>query len=949
MDVYEVKYTQSVKEQGESPVSTVYTIPTDDNEFKLSPLNSPWSTAGVYAGAVGDNGSLIDVQTVITFPGWKAVEQFSDMRDCTASRTAVPGTINLRFMCVFDTGTASKSKRAFKWTGMTDDRKSAINTALSDNLNPGQVQNVYSPYSRTANTILMSGTSNSPLNIAPLNSLKINNLIWRPLFVIKEVEYYNYDVASKSYGSAAILKSGVKTWAEIKPEDKSPAGADYDADLFEKGWKEITSEHEDGRRFRYVSGVYLVPYYGKCSNTYNSATDTYTAGVNPDDGKTYGDRQILGAVPSDNYPIIGSTNCRYPVLCVYTEYYDPTTESVIYTIPAGLNFSTITDIGSPFDPKITPAMTLTSQYDKATNSSAATSWTDFWFNNNDKYSNFFKSILDPTSDPGKPTTVCPGIAVDFNASILSIESSYPTGQRYYLDTDNTGPVAYSYNRSTRTNFFNYITFYSISELWATIASLGCYVADSRDAAIKAPVGAYVGQNNHIYLGEMTSAGTTTGRMIQGSDIQDQPQAKIDDIIQNTPYTPVTPGPGGGDPSEDGPDKIGQGPGWTGDDTGPRTGYSDLLGFPANMMSLYAMDIGLANSFGSSLWASIGSEQFMDNMWTAVFNTATLDFSECLKYFPVCRMYPINFSSSLYTATGVASLWTPAIYFGRAVSPINLSGAPYRMGSPIIYGGTCSIDVPDAEDWQDLEPYTSAQIYIPYCGQYSVPVADIVGANINTETYIDILTGEMLVYVVRSKGGLSNTLFTCTGRIGYDVPLTTDSAALKIGALAASVGVPALVAGTLGAATIAAGTGAKVGTAIATKGAAVEEMAAITERQNSIVGDITRGASGASSGITGALNALGANMTGGVTSITSPSMGGMMGINGCPNMVITLKKTRVVTSGLHGSTAAYPLHHSRTLGDMSGLVKCVNPNVSGITATATELTQIANYLESGVIV
>ena len=463
---------------------------------------------------------------------------------------------------------------------------------------------------------------------------------------------------------------------------------------------------------------------------------------------------------------------------------------------------------------------------------------------------------------------------------------------------------------------------------------------------------YAQFSEHFWFAEM-SGDEYVGNLLRGDDpllSEKVPDWITDGDSTKSDYNPDTDRPEpGGDPTEDGPDKIGEGPAWKGKDTGPRTGYSDLLGFPGSMMSLYAMDSSVANAFGASLWASLGSDAFMQNMWTAVFNSATLDFSECLKYFPVCRMYPINLGAALYTATGVSTLWPSSIYFGRATAPITLTGQPYQIRTPIIYGGTCSIDVPDAEDWQDLEPYTSAQIYIPYCGQYPVPVADIVGATINTETYINILTGEMLVYVVRSKGGLSNTLFTATGSIGYDVPLTTDSAALKIGTLAASVGVPALVAGTLGAVTLAGGTMAKAGAAIAKKGAAAEDIAAIDKNMNSDLGDIMRGASGASSGITGALNALGANMTGGVTAITSPNMGGMMGINGCPNMVITLKKTRVVTSGLHGSTAAYPLHHSRTLGDMSGLVKCVNPNVSGITATATELTQIANYLESGVIV
>lgn len=943
---YKFHYKQTVSDGQSTPVSQDYALDTFESVWDISPLNSPWANSGCYAGAIPANDSDIGTYSVASWIKWNKDSVYSDMRDMTIRPVKGSSQQNLRFMAKYNNSSFTVDRQYYNWTNLRE----ATVTAVKDAMNSLTQYTTYDPYKRQDKNEITNGTSNSPLNIAPLEHLQINNLIFVPRFVIKEIEYYKFDDISGGYqNSENTSVSTMYSWADIKPEDKTPAGENYDADLFEKGWKEINPVNEDGRRFRYCCGVILIPYYGNSSYSYNTTTDTYTAGTNPDDGRVYGDRQVFGSVPSqtDEYPVIGSTSAlNRPCLMVLTESYNTVTGGLTYSTPTGIMFANYVASGNVSGNTLAlqPSWSLMSNFQTF---SATSHWTTQFFTANNGYCNMYADLDPATSNTAPDLSIPTKIDFDIDISLLYEITNLPTAVRLYIPNDN--PIAFSFSKNNRNITATNCAFFSINALWHTIASLGCYVADDFTAAQKAPTGYYTGNNNHLYLGHMDSNGITDGIMLQGDDIPTAVQSTIDDIIQNTPYTPVIPGPGGGDPSEEGPDKIGQGPGWKGDDTGPRTGYSDLLGFPANMMSLYAMDIGLANSFGSSLWASMGSEQFMDNMWTALFNSATLDFAECLKYFPVCRMYPINFSSSLYTATGAASLWTPAIYFGRAVSPINLSGSPYRMGSPIIYGGTCSIDVPDAEDWQDLEPYTSAQIYIPYCGQYSVPVADIVGANINTETYIDILTGEMLVYVVRSKGGLSNTLFTCTGRIGYDVPLTTDSAALKIGALAASVGVPALVAGTLGAATIAAGTGAKVGTAIATKGAAAEEISAISERQNSIVGDITRGASGASSGISGALNALGANMTGGVTSITSPSMGGMMGINGCPNMVITIKKTRVVTSGLHGSTAAYPLHHSRTLGEMSGLVKCVNPNVSGITATATELSQIANYLESGVIV
>jgi len=76
-----------------------------------------------------------------------------------------------------------------------------------------------------------------------------------------------------------------------------------------------------------------------------------------------------------------------------------------------------------------------------------------------------------------------------------------------------GPIAYSTNRAGTTINPMTCSYFSGQSLWATIASLGCYVAADTETAQKAQVGAYVGNNNRVYLGEMSEGGITDGVML----------------------------------------------------------------------------------------------------------------------------------------------------------------------------------------------------------------------------------------------------------------------------------------------------------------------------------------------------------------------------------------------------------------------------------------------------
>lgn len=400
----------------------------------------------------------------------------------------------------------------------------------------------------------------------------------------------------------------------------------------------------------------------------------------------------------------------------------------------------------------------------------------------------------------------------------------------------------------------------------------------------------------------------------------------------------------GEPKEDEPDKIGEGPDWDGDKAQVRNFASQMAILPDNMFTLYGFNPAQMAKFGNKLWAGFGSEDFMNNFWTAVFNTATIDFSEVLKYFPVCRLYHIDFSNAYYTST--YSKTGPNLYFARGTGPLFLENEEFiKFKSPITMVGSCSVTIPEAKDWQDLEPYASAQIYIPYCGIYDIPVNDIVGQEIYCVGHLNLLTGELMVHICR--GGVSgNILMTVQGQMGVDIPLSTDNVSSKIATLTASLAIPAVTAGAVGSA-MSIGKGFAGMGKLAASGQLADRTARRGIDMGVDVGSLARGAQKAGDTIGNAASSLSPNMTGGVTNVSSPTIKGMLGITGPSRVYVFIKRTNTVKSGLHSSTNGNPLKHSKRIRECSGWTVCTNPKLTGITATAEELEQIRSLLSTGI--
>ena len=896
-----MRYRQSVTEGG-STVQREEIVPVSDVVWEISPLNEPWSNAGCYAGAIPANGSEIGSYSIANWSGWNKDSVYSDMRDLNIRSYAGSSQQNLRFMAKYNSGGFAVNKQSFNWTNLRSSTVEAIETAIED-FSPYPE---YDPYRRQNKSLGTNGNSNSPLNVAPLEELHVNELIWLPIFKINEVEYYNYDDVAEGYANVTYGSSVSYYWQDIKPEDKTPAGEHYDADLFEKGWTEIDPVNEGGRRFRYCCDVCLTPYYGKCSNSYNPTTDSYTAGTNPDDGRVYGDRQIFGSVASqtDEYPVIATTtNLTRPCLLVMTESYDSVTGGLVYSLPAGISFANILVTGNVSGNvhALQPSWGIASNFQTFT---ATTSWTSEFFIGNQDYCNFYLDA-DPASNQAEPSLSITSCVINADIQIAGLYNipDLSSATRLYL-VDNT-PLAYAFQKSNRNLTATNLAYYSINSLWHTIASLGCYVADTPATAQKAPTGYYAGNNNHLYLGHMDASGITDGIMLQGSEIPSAVQSGIDDIIQNTPYTPIKPTPPGPAPSDDGIDDTDRGTGTNLPAFGLKLAGSGgfMSYFLLGMSGLTALATALSTTT-QSFWAALGT--------ATDFRTANL-----LQYISSLKWYPIDILSGnqgLY-----ADVDTTDITFGfDSNAKLPLGTSIKKLGTTIRVYNMGAVQIPyklGHETFLDKDPYSTVQVWLPFCGMYPVKSDFVVGNTIAFYYIIDLVTGMCTALVTNDQ----QTLLNVSGKIGVDYAVTGNDIITQSERMAGAY---------VNSALSAISGGINLGTSIASENA----IGAVTASAG-LLGDIAK----SSIDIASAKRAV----------PVAVSAGSGFGSSFAPNTpCVIVNPPAIRLPEDYGHAQGYVYNQTVSIGSVSGFTVCDNPDLSGIPATAEELDMIRSILTSG---
>lgn len=252
--------------------------------------------------------------------------------------------------------------------------------------------------------------------------------------------------------------------------------------------------------------------------------------------------------------------------------------------------------------------------------------------------------------------------------------------------------------------------------------------------------------------------------------------------------------------------------------------------------------------------------------------------------------------------------------GLSIVPVNI---PTSGSSPVTVGNiSTGINIPVVSEqyvtvdcgsinvkeywgaYLDYEPYTKAELYLPYCGIHPIATDDIMGKTVNVVYHVDIMSGACCAYV--KCGG--SILYTFIGQCSSSIPITGDNWTNVInGVLSAAVSVGSMVA-----------------SEGATAGREIPKLAAnvINNSKPSIA--------------------------------KSGAMGGTGGMLAYQKPYLIITRPRQALPQNQNKFEGYPSFMTSTIGALAGYTEIESVHLEGINATESELKEIEELLKSGVI-
>lgn len=307
---------------------------------------------------------------------------------------------------------------------------------------------------------------------------------------------------------------------------------------------------------------------------------------------------------------------------------------------------------------------------------------------------------------------------------------------------------------------------------------------------------------------------------------------------------------------------------------------DIPGLPSvsaastGFISLFNPSLSQLNDLASYLW----SDLFEIDGWKKLF-ADPMDAILGLSILPV----------------SVPSGGTREVKVGNIGTGISLTVA----ASQFVEVDCGSIDV--NEYWGaylDYEPYTQAQIFLPYIGTRPISVDEIMGKTVRVVYHVDILTGACCCFV---KCG-DSVLYTYNGQCSIPIPITgANYASVVNGVISVAASVGSLVATGGASAPIAI-------PAIASS--AVNQMKPQIEKSGSISGSA------------------------GVLNMQTP--------------YLILIRPRQALPSKQNEFIGYPSLITVQLTELSGYTEVQSIHLENIPATQEELAEIQSLLEGGVI-
>lgn len=348
-----------------------------------------------------------------------------------------------------------------------------------------------------------------------------------------------------------------------------------------------------------------------------------------------------------------------------------------------------------------------------------------------------------------------------------------------------------------------------------------------------------------------------------------------DILQDAEHT-----------DEDPTDTDPFGPGGTtgtGGGTGTFSGTGDAISIPS-LPTLSATSAGFITLFNPS---AAQMANLAGYMWSGAFDLATFRkiFADPMDCILGLSIVPVDVPAGSSSEVKVGNIST-GIYMTTAASQY-----------VEVDCGTLDVQ----EFWGaylDYEPFTKAEIYLPYIGTHPIAVDDIMGKSVHVVYHVDILSGACVAYVQCG----SSVLYSFIGQCSSSIPITgNDWTNVVNGVLS--------IAGSIGSmvATGGASAPAAVGSIVST---AVNQMKPSVEKSGSLSGT-----------------------------------GGMMGVQ-TPYLILT--RPRQALPARQNAYTGYPSFITSNLGTLTGYTEVEEIHLENVPATSGELAEIVSLLKGGVI-
>lgn len=397
----------------------------------------------------------------------------------------------------------------------------------------------------------------------------------------------------------------------------------------------------------------------------------------------------------------------------------------------------------------------------------------------------------------------------------------------------------------------------------------------------------------VYDGEFKSFTSAMDFTDITENVKDDIKTEIDPPKEPDPYDPsgdegTEPGGGGGHHDLD----------------------SDDIDIPS-LPSLSAVDTGFITLFNPTLSQL---QALADYLWSPLFDIDTVKklFADPMDVFLGLSIVPVAVPDGGSKVVKVAGIST-----GVSMTTAARQYVEVNCGSITIneYWGA----------YLDYDPYTKAELYLPYIGTHPIAIDDIMGKTIAIRYHVDILSGACVAYV---KCG-SSVLYTFIGQCSSSIPINrSDWTNVINGALNIATAIGTMVATGGASAPMSSGSAAEAGAAA---GAATAEEAA---KKAAMI-------KGASNIASTAVNVMKPSIE---KSGAVSGTGGMMAIQK-PYLIITRPRQAVPTNQKH--YMGYPSFITTYISALNGYTEMEYVHLEGISATDNEIGEIESLLKGGV--